>query len=147
VTSLFRSLKFGAAVVAAALVLAGTSASSYAASGSVRMTVTKVGFILGAGGGSGTLNFNGKRYALSIGGISVGTFGASRADLVGRASNLRTAADIGGTYAAVGAGAAVVKGATTARLRNANGVILELRGSQVGLEVSIDLSGMVVSLR
>jgi hypothetical protein len=52
---------------------------------------------IGAGGGSGTLNFKGRNYRLSIGGINVGTIGASVVDLVGTASNLRTAADIVGT--------------------------------------------------
>jgi hypothetical protein len=47
----------------------------------------------------------------------------------------------------VGAGLAIAGGARVARLRNANGVVLELRGRQVGFEVSIDLSGMTVSLR
>jgi hypothetical protein len=140
-------VNFGAAVVAANIMLAGAPSLSHAQTGSVRVTVTKVGFIVGVGGGNGTLNFKGKSYPLSIGGVSVGTFGATAADLVGRAYNLRTAADIAGTYTAVGAGIAVAGGAKVARLQNANGVILELRGRQVGLEFSLNLSGMTVSLR
>jgi hypothetical protein len=33
------------------------------------------------------------------------------------------------------------------RLRNANGVVLELRGRQVGLQFSLDVSGIVIGLR
>jgi hypothetical protein len=145
--SFFRAVNFGAAVVAANIMLAGAPSLSHAQTGSVRVTITKVGFIVGVGGGNGTLNFKGNSYPLSIGGVSVGTFGATAADLVGRAYNLRTAADIAGTYTAVGAGVAVAGGAKVARLQNANGVILEMRGRQVGLEFSINLSGMTVSLR
>jgi hypothetical protein len=140
-------MKFGAlALIAAVMVFAEVSPSN-AATGSVRVTVTRAGFIVGVGGGSGTLRFAGKTYPLSVGGVSVGTLGVSRADLVGRAYNLRSPQDIAGTYTAVGAGLAVAGGARAARLRNSNGVILELRGRQVGFEVSIDLSGMTVSMR
>ena len=73
--------------------------------------------------------------------------GVSSADLVGRARNLRRASDIAGTYTAVGAGLAIAGGAATARLRNANGVVLEVRGTQVGFSASIDLSGLQISMR
>ncbi len=79
--------------------------------------------------------------------MSVGTIGVSSADFVGRAYNLRSPGDIAGTYTAVGAGLAIAGGARVARLRNANGVVLELRGRQVGFELAVDLSGMTVSMR
>jgi hypothetical protein len=60
---------------------------------------------------------------------------------------LRAASDIVGTYSAVGAGIAIAGGRKTARLQNSKGVVLELRGRQVGLELSIDLSGMTVALQ
>jgi hypothetical protein len=140
-------MKFGAAVVAAALMLAALSTPSQAGSGTVRLKVVKAGFIIGASGGGGTLSYGGRTYQLSIGGISAGMMGASETQLVGTASNLNKASDIAGAYAAVGAGASVIRGNTTAQLRNANGVVLRLRGKQVGLEVSLDLSGMVLALK
>jgi hypothetical protein len=133
--------------MAAAVMLAAAPTLAQAQTGSVRITLTRVGFIVGVGGGSGTLSYGGRNYALRIGGVSVGTFGATTADLVGRAYNLRLASDIAGTYTAVSAGVAVAGGARTARLQNANGVVLELRGRQIGLEFSIDLSGMSIAMR
>ena len=120
---------------------------SYAESGTVRLRITRAGFIVGAGGGTGTLVFHGRTYPLSVGGLSVGTFGAATADVVGRAFNLRRAQDIVGTYTAVGAGVAIAGGATAARLRNQNGVVIEVRGRQIGLEASLNLSGMSVAMR
>ena len=120
---------------------------SYADSGTVRLRITRAGFIVGAGGGTGTLVFHGRTYPLSVGGLSVGTFGAATADVVGRAFNLRRAQDIVGTYTAVGAGVAIAGGATAARLRNQNGVVIEVRGRQIGLEASLNLSGMSVAMR
>ncbi len=145
--AIYRAMKCGAAVIVAALMLFAVAAPSRAETGSVRITVTKVGFIVGVGGGSGTLHLHGRNYPLSIGGVSVGTIGAASADLVGRAYHLRRPEDIVGTYTAVSAGVAVAGGAKAARLQNANGVVLELQGRQVGAELSLSLSGMTVSMR
>ena len=144
---LFRATKLWAALMVAATLLAAASSHSYAETGSVRLRITKVGFIVGVGGGSGILTFKGKQYRLSVGGVSAGTIGAAGADLVGTASNLRTAADIAGTYSAVSGGVAVGGGAKGATLRNANGVVLQLQGRQVGFEASLSLCGLTISLQ
>lgn len=144
---LFRATKFSAVIMAAAIMLAGTASQSYAETGSVRLKITKVGFIVGVGGGSGTLTFHGKHYRLSIGGVSAGTIGVAGMDLVGTASNLRTAADIAGTYSALSAGVAVAGGARVATLQNSNGVVLQLHGQQVGLSASLSVSGLTISLQ
>lgn len=143
---LFRAVTFGAAISMAAM-LAGAVQPSYAETGAVQLKISKAGFIVGVGGGSGTLAFKGKRYRLSIGGVSVGTIGVSSMDLVGTATNLRTAGDIAGTYSAASASVAVAGGARTATLRNSKGVVLTLRGKQVGLEASMSLSGLTISLQ
>ena len=63
------------------------------------------------------------------------------------AYHLRHASDIAGTYSSIGAGVAVAGGARVARLQNANGVVLELRGRQAGLQVSAGLSGLTLAMR
>jgi hypothetical protein len=142
-----RRKAIAAVVGGAALLLIGASVPSEAASGTVRVTVSRGGFIVGVGGGSCTLTFRGKTYRLSVGGVSVGTIGIARADLVGTASNLNTAEDIAGTYTAVGASVAIAGGAKVAQLRNSRGVMLRLRGRQVGFEASLNLSGLTLSLQ
>jgi hypothetical protein len=145
--SLIRAAKVCAALVVAAVLLTGAPSRSYAETGSVRLKITKVGFIVGVGGGSGTLTFQGRRYRLSIGGVSAGTIGISGAELVGTATNLRTAADIAGAYSAVSAGLAVAGGASAATLQNSNGVVLTLRGRQVGFSASLAVSGLTISIQ
>jgi hypothetical protein len=125
--------------VLAAVMLAVAPTPSHAATGSVRIIITRVGFV--TGGGSGTLHFQGKRYGLRISGVGAGPLGAARVDLVGRAYNLRTAGSIHGVYSAVAA-----DGAGIVRLRNFHGVVLDLRGRQ-GVQPSVDLNGMAISLR
>lgn len=146
-TRLTTTLRLAAAALLA-LAFVGSSPSAQAASGSVQIEIVKASFIVGVSGGSGTLRFDGRRYPLSVGGASFGaSIGASKARLAGRVTNIRRASDVAGTYGAVGAGGAVVRGAKVVRLRNEKGAILELQGRQVGLEFSVDLSGLVIGLR
>jgi hypothetical protein len=127
-----RTIKFGIVVMAAAVMLMAGS-PVYAQTGSVRITVTKVGFIVGVGGGTGALTYKGRRYPLRVGGISAGTIGVARAELVGKASNLRNPEeDIVGTYTAVSAGVAIAGGRKVAHLQNSSGVILVARVIQIG---------------
>jgi hypothetical protein len=144
--SFMRAIKFVAAVSIAAAMLAGASTASRAQTGAVRLHIVKAGFIVGVGGGSGTLFYHGKRYRLSIGGIGIGSLGVAAVDLRGTAYNLHNPADIAGTYGAAGAGATFVGGASAARLQNDKGVILEVRGAQVGFQVSLGLGGMTIAL-
>jgi hypothetical protein len=136
------------ALVLAAIAMPWLATPSYAETGTVRLQVSNAGFIVGVGGGSGVLTFHGRRYPLSVGGLSVGfAAGASRTDLIGRALNMRQASDIAGTYTAIGVGVAAGGGGSVARLQNAKGVVLELRGRKVGLQAGASLSGVQISLR
>ena len=143
----FRASLLSAAVFAAMSFLTIIPTQSYAATGTVRLRVTNVGFIVGVGGGSGTLTFHGRHYRFNISGVSAGTIGIAGTDFVGTASHLRTAADIAGTYSALGAGIAVAAGAKAVTLQNANGVVLTLRGRQVGFQASLSLSGLTISMQ
>ena len=145
--SVYRTAKSCAVILAAAVILAWAVSRTYADTGTVHLKVTKVGFIVGVGGGSGTLHFKGHTYRLSVGGVSAGTIGAAGANLSGTATNLRSAADIAGTYSAASASVAVAGGAKVVTLQNSNGVVLTLQGKQVGFEASLSLSGLTISLQ
>jgi hypothetical protein len=132
---------------AVALFLTVVASPSYAETGRVRLKVTSVGFIVGVGGGSGTLTFRGKSYPLRLSGVSAGTIGAAGMDLVGTAANLRTAADIAGTYSAASAGLAVAGGARAITLQNPNGVVMTLQGRQVGFQANLSVSGVTIALQ
>ena len=123
-------------------------APAEAATGSIYIKIVSAGFIIGVSGGSGMLTFEGRQYPLSIGGVSAGaTIGASGTELVGSAYHLHSVRDIEGIYSAAGASLSVAGGRAAAQLSNAHGVLLRLRGRQVGFMFSIDLSGMNISLK
>jgi hypothetical protein len=137
-----------ATLIVAAAALLFANVASAAPDGRIEFTIYKAGFIVGGSGGSGTLKFKGKQHPVSIGGVSLGaTIGASKAELIGEVYNLKNPGDIAGTYTAVQAGVAVAGGAKVAELKNSKGVVLKVKGKQVGLELALDLSGMEVSLK
>jgi hypothetical protein len=81
--------------------------------------------------------------------MSVGfTIGASTTRLSGHALHLRGPADIQGSYSAIGAGGALAAGAGGVQLRNnQTGVILQLAGGRVGVELSAAVGGVTIALR
>ena len=133
-------MKSAATALALASALVFLPVAANAATGSIRITITRAQFIVG--GGSGTLHFKGGRYPLSVGGVSLGPLQAASVDLVGRAYNLQSAANIHGIYSKV----PETGRPGTFRLRNWQGVVLELRGRR-GAKPPADLNGLQISLR
>lgn len=128
--------------------LIGAVSIASAADGTISIRIVKAGFVVGGSAGDGVLTFQGRKYPLSVGGLSYGlTFGASETRLRGTVKNIRRASDVSGVYAQGGAGAALGKGAQVVVLTNQNGAVLELGGEQKGVIVSLDLSGLALSLK
>ena len=142
-----RGLSRLSAVIGAMVVVLASLSLAYADTGSVHLKVSKAGFIVGVGGGTGVLTFKGKHYRLTLGGIGAGTIGVAGAELVGTASNLHAPGDIVGAYSAVTGSIAVVGGHKVATLRNSNGVVLHLQGKQVGFEASLGLGGLTIGMQ
>jgi hypothetical protein len=132
----------------AALIGVALSSTARADEGFVQLTIYKAGWIIGGSGGSGVLNFRGRRYALSTGGLDYGlVFGGSKTVLRGRVSNIYRPSDVAGVYGAAGAGLAIGRGARGIVLSNQKGAVLELSGHQVGLMANADLSGLAITMR
>jgi lipid-binding SYLF domain-containing protein len=135
-------------ILIALVAIVGLASAAQADSGTIRISVIKAGWIIGGSGGSGVLVFQGRRYALSIGGLDWGlVFGASQTDLVGTVTNIYRPSDVAGVYVAGGIGAAIGPGARAIVLTNSKGAVLRLSGRQVGLFANLDLSGLAIGLR
>ncbi len=131
----------------AGLLVSGVATSAQAETGAVRVVFTKGGFIIGVGGGHGVLSFRGRHYPFRVSGMSIGaTIGASTTNLVGHALNIRSPGDIAGNYSAIGAGGALAAGAGGVQLQNERGVILQLHGAKVGVELSAAVGGVQIAL-
>lgn len=136
-------------VVLLVLLACGVASPSQAETGTVRVVFTKGGFIVGVGGGEGVLYFRGHRYPFTVSGASIGfTIGASTTQMSGHALHLRSPGDIQGSYSVIGAGGALAAGAGGVSLRNnQTGVVLQLAGGKVGVEVSAAVGGVTIALR
>jgi len=141
-------MKLRSVLATAVLALAASASASLADSGSISLTIYKAGFILGGNGGGGTLNFHGRTYGLSAGGIDYGlVFGGSKTYLHGTVSHIHQPSDVAGVYGAAGAGLAVGSGARAIILTNEKGAVLKLSGREVGLLANADLSGLAITLK
>lgn len=138
----------GLSVALAAAALSAPISAEEQPSAKIDFELYKAGLVVGVSGGSGKLTFEGKDYPLSIGGLSLGaTIGASKAEFVGDVFNLSQPSDIEGVYSGAKAGLALAGGAKTAVLKNSKGVELKVSGEQIGVELTLDLSGMDIRLK
>ena len=125
----------------------GLATPSHAITGTVRLTMVKAGLGVGAGAGRGVLTFRHRNYPFTVQGLSLGlTAGASVSKLTGRVAYINELGDFAGTYSVVGIGAALVGGVGGVQLRNAKGVTLILQGPKAGLEVSANVTKVVITL-
>jgi hypothetical protein len=138
-------------VVSAFLALAALTATvnpSQADTGTVHVLFGSSGVVAGVGNGKGTLTFHGKTYPFEVSGASFGaTLALTVSELEGRALNLRTPGDLAGNYIGAGAGGAIVGGIGVARLRNANGVVLVIRGRKLGAGLSVNLARVTITMK
>ncbi|RUX42899.1 hypothetical protein EOA22_36905, partial [Mesorhizobium sp. M7A.F.Ca.US.014.04.1.1] len=108
ISSGFRSI----AVAAVATASIGFASAAHADSGTIRFAVYKAAFFVGGSGGEGTLTFHGRRYPISVGGVSGGlAFGVSKTYFRGTVRHIKRARDVTGVYGAAGGGGALGKGA------------------------------------
>ncbi|MBY0383108.1 MAG: hypothetical protein K2W78_14465 [Xanthobacteraceae bacterium] len=136
------------AVLIGFVALLGLSSIARADDGTISLTIYKAGWFIGGSGGGGALNFRGRTYPLSVGGIDAGlVFGGSKTILRGRVSHISRPSDVAGVYGAAGAGLALGGGARAIVLSNEKGAVLELSGRQIGLMANVDLSGMAITLK
>lgn len=147
--NIHRTLKYALFTTVLAAIAIHTSVfAADKPSAKIQFEIYKAGLIVGVSGGSGTLTLKGKEYPISIGGVSLGaTVGASKTGFVGDVYNLATAGDIEGIYSGGKAGVAIAGGKKVAELKNSKDVVLKVSGKQMGLELTLDLNGMQISLK
>ena len=140
--------KHGVCIASLALATTiGIPMPSHAITGTVRVTVAKAGFIVGAGAGQGVLTYRHRNYPFTVQGLSLGlTAGASVSKLVGSARYINELSDFSGTYRVTGAGAALVGGIGGVQMRNAKGVAITLEGPKGGFELSANITKVIITL-
>jgi hypothetical protein len=96
--------------------------------------------------GKGTLHYKGKSYPFSVDGLSVGAVGVSSITATGNVYHLKSVDDFSGQYTAVSTGAAVGGGGSVGTMKNANGVVMNLKATTRGVSLSAAVDGIKVSI-
>lgn len=116
-------------------------------SGTVRISSSAVAAGVGVTWGDGTLNYRGQTYAFSVNGLSVVDLGISTVTATGEVSNLNRIEDFSGNYAAGEAGIALAGGPSDVIMKNENGVVLRLHGTQQGVRLTLAAQGVSLKLK
>ena len=113
--------------------------------GRVSIHQLSIAFIGSAAVGGGALSYHGRTYRFKATGLGVGGVGASRLDAGGKVYGLHDLPDFEGPYLEAHSGFAVgPNGRGFLWLRNAHGVIMQLRAHRSGLALTLGADGMLV---
>ena len=134
-------------VAALALVSVAQGEESKKPDATIQLSGGSIAAGVGVSWGSGTLTYKGKRYPVSVDGLSVGSVGISRATAAGTVTNLKSLDDFNGTYTAVGAGAAVAGGGSISTMQNQNGVRVTLRATSRGIKFTLGAAGVSMHIK
>ncbi|QNT70687.1 hypothetical protein [Defluviicoccus vanus] len=117
-------------------------------SGYVDMQEVQVAYIGSAGGGTGTLTFQGQTYPFTVGGLGVGGIGISSIDAKGEVYKLTSVANFPGAYGQGRYGIAVgTASAGDLWLENPNGVVMHLKAKREGLMLSLGGDAVVITMQ
>jgi len=146
-------LKGFAMLVSAAMLLALTAVPGSAKEPSATPdgTIELHGGSVAAGVGftweSGSLIFHGKKYPVSVSGLDVVDVGATKVSATGKVYNLKKLEDFDGTFASLGAGAALGGGVDTASMKNQNGVQIDLDSTTQGAKLTLAAGGVSMKVK
>ncbi len=136
-----RTQVLAALVATVLLVLAGhqsATADDLKKAGTVTISQTQVAFIGSGNLGGGELNFNGRTYKFTVGGLGIGGFGISTMKATGTVYNMTDPSQFAGAYVQGRYGfAAGTSGSGELWLQNEAGVVIELKTERQGLALSL----------
>jgi hypothetical protein len=131
------------------LVLVGgpAGAQDKKADATIELSKGRVAAGIGFSWGSGTLTYKGKKYPVTVEGLSVGEVGITRATARGEVFDLKKLEDFTGTYIAAEAGATVGGGAGVTAMKNQNDVAILLKSTTQGASLNLARSGIKLTLK
>jgi hypothetical protein len=144
--ALFLMVTMGV-VLAATTVLAGAPMDK-PLSGTLTVEQYQVAWILSGNLGGGKLDYNGKTYDFTIGGLGVGGFGVSKIDATGEVYGLKRIEDFAGAYGQARYGIVAADVSTGELwLENTKGVVILLDAKRQGLALSVGADAIYVDLK
>jgi len=115
--------------------------------GTLTIEQVQVAWIGSGNMGGGKLEFKGRTYNFSIGGLGVGGFGISKISATGEVYNMTDIAQFPGAYAQGRYGFAAAEASKGELwLKNGNGVVLHLDAKRVGLALSMGADAIYIKM-
>ena len=143
-----RSILLGVSGLGFSSASVATLAQERVKSGTVEIEQVQVAFISSGNVGGGTLNFQGKSYRFTVGGLGIGGFGVSKMQATGEVYNLKELRQFAGAYGQARYGvAAGDKSAGEMWLQNPNGVLISLRARRTGLALSLGADAVYIDFK
>jgi hypothetical protein len=143
-------MKRVAAVVLVIAMFLGLSGIVYAGEKKPDATLTltqgQVAAGIGWSWGKGVLKYEGKEYPFKVKGLSVVDIGITKASASGKIYGLKQLEDFNGTYSGGAAQGTVGGGIGATRLKNSNGVVLELVSRTKGVNFKLAGEGVTFTL-
>jgi hypothetical protein len=107
----------------------------------------QVGLGIGFSWGEGVLTYQGKQYPFKVEGISVIDVGITKATAKGNVFSLKKLEDFNGNYTAATAEGTLGGGAGATKMKNQNGVVIDLVTTTQGINVKLAPSGVKLMLK
>ena len=111
------------------------------------MSEGQVALGIGFSWGKGTLNYKGKKYEFKVDGLSVVDVGITKATSKGKVYNLKKIADFDGNYTAMAAEGTIAGGAGVSKMKNQNGVVIELVSTTQGANLKLAAEGVKFAIK
>jgi hypothetical protein len=101
---------------------------------------------IGYSWGHGTVIFHGKRYPVTVSGVSLASVGANGYTAAGSVYGLKSLRDIDGVYTSAAAEGTVGGGAGVTALKNQHGVVIQMTSTTKGLNLTLAAEGVRIAL-
>src|SRR5512136_2217871 len=111
------------------------------------MSEGQVGVGIGWSWGKGALSYKGKKYEFKVDGLSVIDVGITKATSKGKVFNLKKIEDFDGIYTAMAAEGTVAGGAGVTKMKNQNGVVIELVSTTQGANLKLAAEGVKFTIK
>ena len=113
----------------------------------LELTEGSVALGIGYSWGSGTLQYQGKKYPVEVKGLSIVDVGITKATAFGKVYGLKKLEDFNGNYTAATAEGTLGGGAGATTMKNQNGVVIDLFTTTKGVNLKLAPSGISLKLK
>lgn len=135
-------------MMAACLFLTGLAvAQDMQPDATIELTQGQVAVGIGWSWGEGVLTYKGQKYPVTVQGLSVVDVGITKATAFGKVYGLKNLEAFDGNYTAATAEGTLGGGAGASKLKNRNGVVIDLFSTTRGINLKLAASGVKLMIK